>query len=63
MENPIESLGPPKVQIEAEDVEGTFSCMTARCYRVATEAKYIRANRLLTWKCPDGHISRTEIDL
>lgn len=40
--------------------EGNFACQSEGCFKNAHEAKYSRKNQLLTWQCPDGHISKIE---
>lgn len=61
MRNPFADLGKPSLTEEPEEVEGGFSCQTARCYTSPVNtAKYIRKIKVLTWECPDGHINRIE---
>ena len=61
MRNPFADLGKPRLAEQPEEVEGSFSCQTARCYTSpVSEAKYIRQIKMLTWVCPDGHVNRIE---
>lgn len=39
---------------------GAFSCMTHGCYGVANIAAYFPSEKILTWKCPNEHISVLE---
>lgn len=50
----------PEDKIVWEEVEGAFSCQEKGCYKTVGEAKYSDENQLLTWKCPEGHISKIE---
>lgn len=59
MPNPYEMLG--KKQIDWEDCEGDFGCQ--HCPTVVHEAKYYEAETLLTWKCPNGHVSKAKMKL
>lgn len=45
---------------EWEEVSGAMSCQHAGCYGVATIGKYNEKNKLLTWACPEGHLSKIE---
>ena len=61
MVNPYKNLGKPRAEsIIWEEVGGAFSCQERECWAVATVAKYSDENSLLTWKCPEGHISKIE---
>ncbi|XAO35260.1 hypothetical protein SEA_FRANCOB_64 [Streptomyces phage Francob] len=39
-------------------VDGGFSCMT--CYEQVDEAEYFRVEKILKWKCSEGHVSYVE---
>lgn len=59
--NPFEDLGKPRnSQDEWEDVSGAFACQERGCYDTVREAKYHDKQRLLTWKCKDGHTNKVE---
>lgn len=61
MRNPYEALGKPKPSmIEFDEWGGVFACQEQGCYEAATIAKYIKKERILTWQCPDGHLSKME---
>lgn len=61
----FDELGAPaKVEEKFEIVEGKFSCQRDDCWESAYEAKYFEDVKLLTWRCPDGHLSKIlEFDL
>lgn len=64
----FDALGPTKKEKEEipefEIVGGRFTCQERGCWEPTHEAKYFEDARLLTWKCPDGHISKiTDFDL
>lgn len=59
MVNPFKELGKPKLDNpRGEEVGGAFSCQ--ECYEVVHEARYLEEIKVLTWICPDGHISKIE---
>lgn len=61
MQNPYEQLGSKApLKVEYDEWGGAFSCQTQGCYNVESIARYLKAERILTWKCKDGHISRIE---
>jgi hypothetical protein len=61
MPNPFRNLGRTAPEdIFWEEVGGAFSCQEPGCYNVSGEAKYADEEKLLTWKCTDGHISKIE---
>jgi hypothetical protein len=39
-------------------VEGGFSCQ--ECYEQVDEAEYFRIEKILKWKCSEGHVSYVE---
>jgi hypothetical protein len=45
---------------EFDEWEGQFSCSTYQCNGYAKIAKYSAKDKLLVWKCQDGHTSRLE---
>lgn len=60
MPNPYEALfnrEQPEVQ-NYEEVGGAMECHT--CYEVVTEGRYYVSDRLLTYKCSKGHVSKCE---
>lgn len=63
MPSPFNDLRDPSAVV-IEDVEGQFDCLEVingrRCNGYTRAAKYIPSERLLTWKCPEGHISKLE---
>lgn len=64
MRSPFDDLGKTREEdSQGELVEGAFSCERDDCYYVATEARYLTANKLITWKCQDGHLSKANINL
>lgn len=58
--SPFDSFDKKVVETEWELWTGSFGCQEKDCWEVATEAKYAPEARLLTWKCPEGHISKIE---
>lgn len=61
MNNPYADLGRTPEQVHGEDVEGcTLFCQENGCYNVSKTAKYLRKDRILTWVCLSGHISKIE---
>lgn len=61
MVNPFEQLqGKKKENIETEIVSGAFACQTFTCEYVIYEAKLIADEGILSWECPDGHMSKLE---
>lgn len=61
MSNPFEELQASDGDQEINDFElvgGAFTCQIAGCWKVVNEAKYFADAKLLTWKCPDDHISK-----
>lgn len=59
--NPFAALGKPKVgKVEYDEWGGAFTCSTPHCWKVVGIAKFIRDEGILTWQCPDGHISTIE---
>lgn len=60
--SPFDSLG-ENWNVEHTDWElwtGAFACGEKDCYGVANEAKYSREHKILTWKCPHGHVGKIE---
>jgi hypothetical protein len=43
---------------EGMEISGAFCCQT--CNEQCDEAEYFRIEKILRWKCPDGHISYIE---
>lgn len=43
-----------------EEVDGPMQCQTKGCRLVAQEGKYSETLKIVTWKCPEGHVSRLE---
>lgn len=39
-------------------IDGGFSCQT--CYEQVDEAEYFRMEKILRWKCSEGHVSYVE---
>lgn len=61
MPNPFEQLmGKKKENIETETVSGAFACQTLTCEYVVNEAKLITDEGILSWECPDSHMSKLE---
>lgn len=58
MPNPFDSLKPKEV--EYDEWGGAFSCQERDCYEVINRARYIKKERILTWKPACGHISVME---
>jgi hypothetical protein len=62
--SPFDDLGKKREpKTEGELVEGAFSCQEGDCHYVVTEARYLTANKLITWQCPDGHLSKANMNL
>ena len=61
MRNPFAELGKPTVENpRGELIEGQFTCMEEGCWKVVKEARYITEVKLLTWVCPNEHVSKIE---
>lgn len=43
-----------------EEIEGAMSCQTQGCKETVTDGYYSASAKLLTWKCPNGHVSKIE---
>lgn len=56
--NPFKEAKAAKAASDAVEVDGTFACQF--CYHSVDVAKFIPENQVLTWKCPDGHVSTIE---
>lgn len=58
----FEALGPTKKEQveEFEEIEGRFTCQERGCWEPTHEAMYFNDAKLLTWKCPKGHINKIE---
>lgn len=39
-------------------VDGAFGCQT--CYEQCEDAEYFRVEKILKWKCSEGHVSYIE---
>lgn len=64
MKSPFDDLGHTREpEPEGEEVTGAFSCQGDDCFLVVTTGRYLSANHVLTWKCPEGHLSKVDIDL
>lgn len=64
MRSPFDDLGKKREPTPlGEEVSGAFSCQTDGCLKVVSTARYLTANKVLTWVCPDGHLCHAEIDL
>ena len=62
MRSPFDDLGKTREATpEGEEVTGAFSCQ--ECHYVVTTARYLTANKLITWQCPEGHLSKANINL
>jgi hypothetical protein len=63
--SPFDDLGKLRErEPEGELVEDSaLSCQEADCYYVVNTGRYLSANHILTWQCPDGHLSKATIDL
>jgi len=64
MTNPFADLGKEKqVEEAATDYEligGSLTCQSSGCWAVVHEGKYFASELLLTWICPEGHISHVK---
>jgi hypothetical protein len=40
------------------EISGSFGCQT--CYEQCDEAEYFMVEKILKWKCSEGHISYVE---
>lgn len=60
--SPLDTLGENWAvdKTEWELWEGSFGCQERDCWEAAHEAKYAPEKKLLTWKCPKGHVSKIE---
>lgn len=68
MSNPWDILGEPEHKPQAlpefEEVSGAMSCQFSGCFEVVNNGKYFPTEKLLTWKCSQGHKSKiVDIDL
>jgi hypothetical protein len=64
MRSPFDEIGKKREPVsEGELVEGAFTCQEGDCLKVVGEARYLTANHLVTWICPDGHFSKVTMNL
>lgn len=65
MRSPFDDLGKTREpEPEGELVEDSaLSCQEEGCHYVVTTGRYLSANKLLTWICPEGHLSKVSMDL
>lgn len=64
MRSPFDDLGHTREpEPEGEEITGAFSCQHGDCLKVANVARYLTANKLVTWVCPDGHLCKARMDL
>jgi hypothetical protein len=63
--SPFDDLGKTREpEAEGELVEDSaLSCQEEGCHYVVTTGRYLPANQILTWQCPDGHLSKVNINL
>lgn len=60
-DNPFVQLKQPDPKKMAYDEwGGQFSCQTRDCYEVSDVARYYNKQRVLAWKCANGHVSKIE---
>lgn len=43
-----------------EEVDGPMQCQDRECRAVAAAGKYSKELKLVTWMCPNGHVSKME---
>lgn len=43
-----------------EEIEGSMRCQTTDCGETVHDGYYSSKQRVLTWKCSKGHISRMD---
>ena len=43
-----------------EEVDGPLQCQTRDCHEAVPEGLYSESERVLTWRCSNGHISKME---
>lgn len=55
-----ELLAPVLANPQGELVEGAFTCQERDCWLVVHEARYLEEVNVLTWICPEKHISKVE---
>lgn len=60
MHSPFEHMVPVENASKFEIINGAFDCSEMTCEHTMYEAKYSESDSLLTWKCPDGHVSSIE---
>jgi hypothetical protein len=65
MRSPFDDLGKTReLEPQGELVEDSaLSCQEEGCDYVVTTGRYLSVNKILTWKCPDGHISKAKMNL
>lgn len=64
MRSPFDDLGHNREpEPEGEETTGAFSCQEMDCHYVVTTGRYLTANKILTWQCPAGHLSKVSINL
>lgn len=65
MRSPFDDFGKRREPVpEGELVEDSaLSCQETGCHYVVTTGRYLSANKILTWQCPDGHLSKASINL
>lgn len=60
MRNPFVEMADRHVELDWEEVEGSFACQERGCFKVSGKARYLEEEKLLTWKCSDEHINKIE---
>jgi hypothetical protein len=64
MRSPFDDLGKTREpEPQGEEVGGTFSCQEDNCLHIVRTARYLTAHKLVTWQCPDGHLSKATMNL
>lgn len=59
MTNPFKELGRPRLERpQGVLLGGSFQCQ--ECDVCVHEARYLDEISVLTWQCPEGHISKIE---
>jgi hypothetical protein len=59
--NPFEEMRLPTAdELGLEDISGSFACQDDYCNEVAFKAVYASKDKVLTWKCLKGHVSKIE---
>lgn len=54
-----EFIGQPKDEApKGMEIDGSFGCQV--CYEQVEEAEYFQVERILKWKCSQGHVSFIE---